>query len=88
MGQRLGVAAALVGDPGVLMLDEPANGLDPEGIMWIRTLLKRLAKEGRTVFLSSHLIAEMARPSITCRPRSATRPRFARGSAPRCIWPC
>ncbi len=60
MGQRLGVAAALLGDPGVLILDEPANGLDPEGIMWIRTLLKRLAKEGRTVFLSSHLMAEMA----------------------------
>jgi ABC-2 type transport system ATP-binding protein len=60
MGQRLGVAAALLGDPGVLILDEPANGLDPEGILWIRTLLKRLAKEGRTVFLSSHLMAEMA----------------------------
>jgi ABC-2 type transport system ATP-binding protein len=60
MGQRLGVAAALIGDPQVLILDEPANGLDPEGILWIRTLLKRLAKEGRTVFLSSHLMAEMA----------------------------
>ena len=60
MGQRLGVAAALLGDPQVLILDEPANGLDPEGILWIRTLLKRLAKEGRTVFLSSHLMAEMA----------------------------
>ena len=60
MGQRLGVAAALLGDPAVLILDEPANGLDPEGILWIRTLLKRLAKEGRTVFLSSHLMAEMA----------------------------
>jgi ABC-2 type transport system ATP-binding protein len=60
MGQRLGVAAALLGDPEVLILDEPANGLDPEGILWIRTLLKRLAKEGRTVFLSSHLMAEMA----------------------------
>ena len=60
MGQRLGVAAALIGDPKVLILDEPANGLDPEGILWIRTLLKRLAKEGRTVFLSSHLMAEMA----------------------------
>jgi ABC-2 type transport system ATP-binding protein len=60
MGQRLGVAAAMLGDPRVLILDEPANGLDPEGILWIRTLLKRLAKEGRTVFVSSHLMAEMA----------------------------
>jgi ABC-2 type transport system ATP-binding protein len=60
MGQRLGIAAALLGDPRTLILDEPANGLDPEGILWIRTLLKRLASEGRTVFLSSHLMAEMA----------------------------
>ena len=60
MGQRRGVAAALLGDPRVLILDEPANGLDPEGILWIRTLLKRLAKDGRTVFLSSHLMSEMA----------------------------
>jgi ABC-2 type transport system ATP-binding protein len=60
MGQRLGIAAALLGDPEVLILDEPINGLDPEGIRWIRELLKRLAAEGRTVFLSSHLMSEMA----------------------------
>jgi ABC-2 type transport system ATP-binding protein len=60
MGQRLGIAAALLGDPGVLILDEPINGLDPEGIRWIRDLLKTLAAEGRTVFLSSHLMSEMA----------------------------
>jgi ABC-2 type transport system ATP-binding protein len=60
MGQRLGVASALLGDPATVILDEPANGLDPEGIHWIRTLLKRLAAEGRTVFLSSHLMSEMA----------------------------
>jgi ABC-2 type transport system ATP-binding protein len=60
MGQRLGVAAALLGDPGVLILDEPANGLDPEGILWIRNLLKGLAAQGRTVFLSSHLMAEIS----------------------------
>jgi ABC-2 type transport system ATP-binding protein len=60
MGQRLGIASALLGDPQTVMLDEPANGLDPEGILWIRTLLKQLAAEGRTVFLSSHLMSEMA----------------------------
>jgi len=60
MGQRLGIAAALLGDPEVLILDEPINGLDPEGIRWIRDLLKRLAGEGRTVFLSSHLMSEMS----------------------------
>ena len=60
MGQRLGIAAALLGDPAVLVLDEPVNGLDPEGILWIRTLLQRLAGEGRTVFVSSHLMSEMA----------------------------
>jgi ABC-2 type transport system ATP-binding protein len=60
MGQRLGVASALLGDPATVILDEPANGLDPEGIHWIRTLLKRLASEGRTVLLSSHLMSEMA----------------------------
>ncbi len=60
MGQRLGIATALLGDPATLLLDEPANGLDPEGIHWIRHLLKGLAAEGRTVFVSSHLMSEMA----------------------------
>ena len=60
MGQRLGIAAALLGDPHTLLLDEPVNGLDPEGIQWIRNLLKGLAAEGRTVFVSSHLMSEMA----------------------------
>ena len=60
MGQRLGIASALLGDPGVLLLDEPVNGLDPEGIVWIRNLLKALAAEGRTVLVSSHLMSEMA----------------------------
>ena len=60
MGQRLGIATALLGDPQVLLFDEPVNGLDPEGILWIRTLLRRLAREGRTVFVSSHLMSEMA----------------------------
>jgi ABC-2 type transport system ATP-binding protein len=59
MSQRLGIAAALLGDPGVLLLDEPVNGLDPDGIRWIRQLLRSLAAEGRTVFLSSHLMSEM-----------------------------
>src|SRR5207244_2858669 len=60
MGQRLGIAAALLGDPSTVMLDEPVNGLDPEGVHWIRNLLKQLAAEGRTVFVSSHLMSEMA----------------------------
>ncbi|MCX5385719.1 ATP-binding cassette domain-containing protein [Streptomyces sp. NBC_00083] len=60
MGQRLGIAAALLGDPKVLLFDEPVNGLDPEGILWVRNLMKRLAAEGRTVFVSSHLMSEMA----------------------------
>jgi len=60
MAQRLGIAAALLGDPPVLMLDEPVNGLDPEGVAWVRTLLRSLAAEGRTVLLSSHLMSEMA----------------------------
>ena len=60
MGQRLGIATALLGDPSTLLLDEPSNGLDPEGIHWMRNLLKGLAAEGRTVFVSSHLMSEMA----------------------------
>jgi ABC-2 type transport system ATP-binding protein len=60
MYQRLGIAAALLGDPPVLMFDEPVNGLDPEGIRWIRTLMRALASQGRTVFVSSHLMSEMA----------------------------
>jgi ABC-2 type transport system ATP-binding protein len=61
MAQRLGIAAALLGDPEVLLLDEPVNGLDPEGIRWVRGLLRSLAAEGRTVFVSSHLIGELSR---------------------------
>jgi ABC-2 type transport system ATP-binding protein len=60
MGQRLGIAAALLGDPATLILDEPVNGLDPDGILWMRNLLRTLANEGRTVLVSSHLMAEMA----------------------------
>ncbi|MCU1402600.1 MAG: type transport system ATP-binding protein [Microbacteriaceae bacterium] len=60
MGQRLGMAVALLGDPATLILDEPVNGLDPEGVIWVRTLARQLAGEGRTVFLSSHLMSEMA----------------------------
>jgi ABC-2 type transport system ATP-binding protein len=60
MSQRLGLASALLGDPGVLLFDEPINGLDPEGILWVRNLLKSLAAEGRTIFVSSHLMSEMA----------------------------
>ncbi|MFI6288625.1 ABC transporter ATP-binding protein [Streptomyces sp. NPDC051018] len=60
MGQRLGIAGALLGDPGTLILDEPVNGLDPEGVLWIRNLLRSLAAEGRTVLVSSHLMSEMA----------------------------
>lgn len=60
MGQRLGIAAALIGDPPVVILDEPVNGLDPEGIRWVRQLARQLADEGRTVFISSHLMSEMA----------------------------
>jgi ABC-2 type transport system ATP-binding protein len=60
MGQRLGIAAALLGDPQTLILDEPVNGLDPEGVLWVRNLVRHLANEGKTVFLSSHLMSEMA----------------------------
>jgi ABC-2 type transport system ATP-binding protein len=60
MGQRLGIASALLGDPGTVILDEPVNGLDPEGVRWVRNLLKALAAEGRTVFLSSHMMSELA----------------------------
>ncbi|MBO1338050.1 ATP-binding cassette domain-containing protein [Streptomyces sp. VRA16 Mangrove soil] len=60
MGQRLGIAAALLGDPATVILDEPVNGLDPEGVLWIRTLLKSLAGQGRTILVSSHLMSEMA----------------------------
>jgi len=60
MGQRVGIAAAMLGDPSVLLLDEPVNGLDPEGILWVRNLMKQLAAEGRTIFVSSHLMNEMA----------------------------
>jgi ABC-2 type transport system ATP-binding protein len=60
MGQRLGIAAALLGDPQVMLLDEPVNGLDPEGVLWIRNLMKQLASEGRTILVSSHLMNEMA----------------------------
>ena len=59
MGQRLGIAGALLADPAVIMLDEPVNGLDPDGILWIRHLLRQLADEGRTVLVSSHLMSEM-----------------------------
>jgi ABC-2 type transport system ATP-binding protein len=60
MGQRLGIATALLGDPGVLLFDEPVNGLDPEGIRWVRHFLRDLARQGRTVLVSSHLISEMS----------------------------
>ena len=60
MRQRLGIALALLGDPPVVMLDEPINGLDPDGVIWIRHLLRSLADEGRTVFVSSHLMSEVA----------------------------
>jgi ABC-2 type transport system ATP-binding protein len=64
MGQRLGIASALLGDPRVVVLDEPVNGLDPEGVLWVRNLLKGLAAEGHTVFVSSHLMSEMAQTAM------------------------
>ena len=76
MSQRLGIAGALLGDPEVLLFDEPVNGLDPEGIVWIRTFMHRLADEGRTVLVSSHLLSEMAldrRGTDRHRPRQADR---------------
>lgn len=86
MGQRLGIAAALLGDPATVVLDEPVNGLDPEGVLWIRTLLKSLAAEGRTVLVSSHLMSEMASPptisSSSARAGSSPTPRSTNSSAP------
>ena len=82
MGQRLGIASALLGDPSTVILDEPVNGLDPEGILWVRNLLRGLAAEGRTVFVSSHLMSEMAtdsRPSDRHRPRTPDPGRVDRG---------
>ena len=64
MRQRLGLAAALLGDPELLILDEPTNGLDPEGVRWLRDFLRRLASEGRTVLISSHVLAEVAQTDL------------------------
>ena len=79
MSQRLGIAAALLGDPGVLLLDEPVNGLDPEGIRWIRNLMQGLAAQGRTVLISSHLISEIAQTAdaliVIGQARCSRRPR-------------
>ena len=91
MGQRLGIAAALLGDPGVLLFDEPVNGLDTDGIRWVRQLLRRLASEGRAVLVSSHLMSEMAQTAdqlvvigrgrlIAEMPVSEFTARYARGA--------
>jgi ABC-2 type transport system ATP-binding protein len=77
MRQRLGIAAALLGDPGVLILDEPVNGLDPAGIAWLRGLLRRLAAEGRTIVLASHLLSEIAQTADHVLIVSAGQLRFA-----------
>ena len=69
MGQRLGLAAALIGDPHVLILDEPVNGLDADGIMWIRNLVTHLAGQGRTILISSHLMSEMAATATWASPQ-------------------
>jgi ABC-2 type transport system ATP-binding protein len=82
MGQRLGIASALLGDPATVILDEPANGLDPEGILWIRNLLKGLATDGRTVFLSSHLMSEIALTAEHLARASADAPVRVRCSQP------
>jgi energy-coupling factor transporter ATP-binding protein EcfA2 len=78
MSQRLGIAAALLGDPGVLLLDEPVNGLDPEGIRWIRNLMKNFAAQGPTVLVSSHLISEMAHTADALIVIGQSRPRRLR----------
>ncbi len=77
MRQRLGIAAALLGDPEVLLLDEPVNGLDPAGIAWLRGLLRRLAAEGRTIVLASHLLGEIAQTADHVLIVSAGQLRFA-----------
>ena len=95
MSQRLGIAAALLGDPETVMFDEPINGLDPEGILWIRNLMKSLASEGRTVFLSSHLMSEMAQTAdhllVIGRGRiiaDASTDEFINGNGPERPGPC
>jgi ABC-2 type transport system ATP-binding protein len=87
MGQRLGIAAALLGDPRTLILDEPVNGLDPEGVQWVRQLVRALAAEGRTVFLSSHLMSETSQTAdqllvISAAVASSPPARSSRSSTP------